>query len=96
SWFVDSNAADLANAHGLVLDFDFPLTNGGGAILLFDPYTSTGGAKGICSTAPSCNGIGISALITGGSVTTTPEPTTWSLLALGLGAVVMKKRLVRT
>jgi hypothetical protein len=71
-----------------------PLTNAGGTIPL-DTFSGAPGGIGedICSV-PDCHGImtAASTRIISGSVTTVPEPTVLTLLALGMTALTAARR----
>lgn len=94
---LDSNAADLTGAHVVALAFVSPLTNAGGTIALVTNNGSGADFYTTCANS-SCGAALAKTLITGGSVTTmpttaaTPEPTSLSLIPLGLLTLALAKR----
>ena len=82
--FVPNN-----NAGKPILNFDFqaPLTNAGGSVLLVVNFPSF---EGTCGAA-DCSSGGITRVVTAGRVVT-PEPATLALVGVGLAALVFLRR----
>lgn len=87
----DSNAPDLTGAHWLMLGFNSPLTNNGGVVDVGN------GSELTCNNA-TCSNLTLPTrgfTASGNTVTApTPEPTTLTLIPLGVFALLLRKRIL--